>query len=184
MKRIEFGNVAGLRLTIYPSVWVAASWMWLVLTLIAIFTLRLPVIQAQVGALVAVVLHFASEIVHQIGHSLAARRTGYPMLGVAFRGPLGLSVYPEDEPPLPGRIHIQRALGGPLLSLVLTLAAGVLYLFASGTFTLGGSEPHLAPVFVWVVLFVFLDNLLVFSLGAFLPLGFTDGSTIMRWWGK
>ncbi len=33
-------------------------------------------------------------------------------------------------------------------------------------------------------LFFFLDNLLVLTLGALLPLGFTDGSTILRWRAK
>jgi hypothetical protein len=32
--------------------------------------------------------------------------------------------------------------------------------------------------------FFFLDNLLVLTLGSFLPLGFTDGSTLLEWWGK
>jgi hypothetical protein len=36
----------------------------------------------------------------------------------------------------------------------------------------------------WVAALVLLDNLLVFTLGAFLPLGFTDGSTILRWWRR
>jgi hypothetical protein len=39
-------------------------------------------------------------------------------------------------------------------------------------------------VYWWVALFFFLDNLLVLTLGAFVPLGFTDGSTLLRWWGK
>ncbi len=29
-----------------------------------------------------------------------------------------------------------------------------------------------------------LDNLLVFFLGSFLPLSFTDGGSIVKWWGK
>ncbi|MCA0456720.1 MAG: hypothetical protein LCI00_22295 [Chloroflexi bacterium] len=184
MKRIELGRLAGLRLTAYPSAVVTLLVIWLVLAVIAIGVLKLPAGEAIIGALVAAALHYASEMVHQLGHSIAARRTGYPMGGVAFWGPLGLSVYPKDEPPLPGRTHIRRALGGPLLSFALTIAAGLLYLFASGTFTLGSSEPHLSPTIEWVALFLFLDNLLVFSLGALLPLGFTDGSTILRWWGK
>ena len=36
----------------------------------------------------------------------------------------------------------------------------------------------------WVAVFFFLDNLLVMTLGAFLPLGFTDGDTLLAWWGK
>jgi hypothetical protein len=33
----------------------------------------------------------------------------------------------------------------------------------------------------YVAAFFALDNLLVFTLGAFLPLGFTDGSTLLYW---
>ncbi len=184
MKRIELGHIAGLRLTAHPSAWLTLLVIWAVLAVIGVSVLNLPVGAAVVGGLVAAVLHYASEMVHQLGHSIAARQTGYPMSGVAFWGPLGLSVYPKDEPALPGRVHIKRALGGPLLSLVLTIIGLLLYLYASGTFTLGDAEPHLAPVIIWVSLFFFLDNLLVFTLGAFLPLGFTDGSTILHWWGK
>ena len=38
------------------------------------------------------------------------------------------------------------------------------------------------PLFLAV--FSFFDNLLVFTIGALLPLGFTDGSTILTWWDQ
>lgn len=185
MKRlIELGHIAGLRITAKPSAFITLAWMWLILTYGTITLSMLSVNEAIIGALVATLLHYLSELVHQFGHSIAARQTGYPMIGVVFFGPLGLSIYPKDEPLLSGRVHIHRALGGPILSGVVTLVAGLLYLFLSGTFTIGQSEPHLNSVIVLVSLFLFLDNLLVFTLGALLPLGFTDGSTILRWWGK
>jgi hypothetical protein len=62
--------------------------------------------------------------------------------------------------------------------------SGIVYLFLSGTFTIGQSEPHLGAVIPLVGLFIFLDNLLIYTLGAMLPLGFTDGSTILNWRGK
>jgi hypothetical protein len=37
---------------------------------------------------------------------------------------------------------------------------------------------------LWVLPLFSLDNLFFFTLGALLPLGFTDGSTILRWMGK
>jgi hypothetical protein len=37
------------------------------------------------------------------------------------------------------------------------------------------------PAFI-LVIFTFIDNLLVFTAGALLPLGFTDGSTLLHWW--
>ncbi len=158
--------------------------MWVILAVLALGLFKLSVGEAIIGALVATALHWLSELVHQLGHSIAARQTGYPMIGVCFWGSLASSIYPKDEPSLPGRLHIKRALGGPIMSGVITLAAGLLYLFLSGTFTIGQSEPHLNSVIVLVSLFFFLDNLLVFTIGAFLPLGFTDGSTILHWWGK
>ncbi|MBW7885798.1 MAG: hypothetical protein H3C34_24840, partial [Caldilineaceae bacterium] len=36
----------------------------------------------------------------------------------------------------------------------------------------------------WLLVFLAVDNLVVLGLGAFLPLGFTDGSTILNWWGR
>ncbi len=36
----------------------------------------------------------------------------------------------------------------------------------------------------WSSIFFFLDNLLVLTIGALLPLRFTDGSTILYWRGK
>jgi hypothetical protein len=89
-------------------------------------------------------------------------------------GLVGTSLYPSDEPALPSAIHIRRALGGPALSLVLTV------LLALAVFALQSAGGTLW----WILVFLLLDYLLVFSLGALMPLGFTDGSTLLHWWGK
>ena len=184
MKLIELSHIAGLRITARWSALVAFVVVWAVLTALALSRFHLPAGTAIIGALVATLSHFLFELVHQLGHSVAARRTGFPMIGVRFWGPLAASIYPKDEPPLPGRTHIQRAIGGPILSGLMALLSGIVYLFLSGTFTIGQTEPHLDAVIPLVGAFIFLDNLLVFTLGALLPLGFTDGSTILKWWGK
>ena len=49
-------------------------------------------------------------------------------VGINLWGPLSSSIYPADEPPLPRSVHIRRALGGPLASLLLTLFALILVL--------------------------------------------------------
>ena len=36
----------------------------------------------------------------------------------------------------------------------------------------------------WLAVWFFFDNLLVFSLGALMPLSFTDGGTLVKYWGK
>ena len=122
----------------------------------------------------AITAHWFSEFWHHFGHWLAGKAAGYPMNGLLMVYVLAVGRYPQDEPELPARIHIQRALGGPLASLLLTLAAGALL----GRLWPGGG------VAAYLAAFAFLDNLLVFTLGALLPLGFTDGSTLLHWWPR
>jgi hypothetical protein len=142
--------------------------------MIGVSLLDLTLLPAAFGSLLAVGLHWLGELWHQKGHALAARRVGYPMDGVRLWTLLGASLYPRDEPTLPADIHIQRALGGPIASFVLILIALLLLLVVRPT---GGVPLLLAQFFL-------LENIFVFFLGAFLPLGFTDGSTLLRYWGQ
>jgi hypothetical protein len=171
---LQLGAVGGLRLSARPSAAFCSLALAALLTALAVVLLRAPLPAAVLGAVLAVALHWFSDIFHHLGHARAARRTGYPMIGVRLWFLLGSSEYPADEPALPAATHIRRALGGPLASLLLTLLAATLALPAL----------LLRLPFWEVAVFFFLDNLLVFLLGAFLPLGFTDGSTLLRWLRK
>jgi len=170
-KIYPLGRLAGLKLSARQSVIPAFIALWLGLALLGIFVIRLPVLGAILGGFFAALLHFLAEFVHQYGHATAARLTGYPMSGILFWGPLATSLYPPKERKLAPEIHIRRALGGPIASFLLALAAGLLAV----TLRTGGGTVW------WVALFFFLDNLLVFTLGSFLPLGFNDGSTLLYW---
>ena len=174
MTEYKLGRLAGLSMSARPSAIAGTILLWAILSAIGFWLLDLPFGVALAAGLAAVALHWASEFLHNLGHAWAARRAGYPMIGIQLWGVLSASIYPPGEPALPGRIHIRRALGGPLGSLLVTLATGALALALR---PLGGA-------IWWVALFFFLDNLLVFTLGAMLPLGFNDGSTLLRWWGK
>jgi mannose/fructose/N-acetylgalactosamine-specific phosphotransferase system component IID len=166
--------VAGLRFTTAPSALIGALLLWVILSVVGLVLLSLSPFAAIVGALVATLLHYLADTLHQLGHALAARSTGHPMKGIRFWWLLSASIYPKDEPELPAAVHIRRALGGPIGSFIVTLIAGGITLALAAT---GG-------VVWYVVLFFLLDNLLVLTLGAFLPLGFTDGSTLLHWLPK
>lgn len=169
----ELGRVAGLRLTAKPSAVLGTLLLWGALSAIG-SGLGLPAATAILGGLVATALHWLASLAHHLGHAWAARRTGHPMLGVRFWGVLGTSIYPRDEPPLPARVHMRRALGGPLASLLLTLAALGLALALRPA---GGAA--------WLVaLLFFVENLFVYTLQALLPLGFNDGATLLYWWRR
>ena len=95
------------------------------------------------------------------------------MVGIRLWLLLTSSIYPSDEPHLPRSVHTRRALGGPIASLLVgALSSLLLLLIPTGT----------GPW--WLALFFCLDNLLVLGLGAFLPLGFTDGSTLLKLYSK
>lgn len=171
MKRMKLGKVGQLEFETDISALIGLSLLWAFFSWGATRLLKIHRREALVGGLLATLLHIFSTIGHHMGHARAATVTGFPMQGIRFWGVLATSVYPEDEPTLPATIHIQRAVGGPLASATLSLFAGLLVVI---TRPLGYFLQVLASFF-------FLDNLLAFTLGALMPLGFTDGGTILYW---
>lgn len=170
---VELGEIQGVRITAERSAIVAGVVIWLVSALVGRRVWRLRPGAAVTGGLVVTLLHFFGELWHQMGHARAARKVGYPMVGIHMWSALGSSIYPADEPELPASVHVARALGGPQASLLLTLLAGAVALL---------TWPMRSAVSMVTTLFA-LDNLLVFTLGAFLPLPFmkTDGSVLLKY---
>ena len=167
---IRLGKLAGLDIGAELSAIIGSLLLWVALSTVALFLLNRSFPVALVAGLIAVLMHWVAVICHQLGHAWAARRSGHPMVGVNLWGVLSSSIYPPDEPPLPKPIHIQRALGGPMASLALSVVSVVpLLLLQTGTTAW------------WLALFFLADNLLVFAIGSLLPLGFTDGSTLLHW---
>jgi hypothetical protein len=174
MRDLRLGVLAGLTLTAAPSAVAGTLILWLAFSGLALLWLRLPPGQSAVGGLLAVGLHWLNGTLHQLGHAWAARRTGHPMQGIYYWGVLSFSRYPANEGELPAGVHIRRALGGPAVSLAAGLAAAGI---AAALFPLGGLARYL-PAFAVV------DSLGVDVVGALLPLPFTDGGSLLRWWNR
>lgn len=175
MKReFKLFTVAGLQLSAVPSAIVGTLALWLILSSVGIALLRWSAVEAIIGGLIATVLHWFSDTFHHWGHALAARQSGHPMLGVRYWGVFGTSLYPSDEPTLPASVHIKRALGGPIASVLLGIVFGLIAL---------GLRPVGGPAW-WIGLFVALDNLVILGLGAFTPFDGVDGGVLLRYWVK
>lgn len=172
MKRKRLGYIWGIAVSVDSSALIGSVFLWLAHTALAYLLLKVPLDEALTAGFLAVPLYWAGEFVHQLGHAWVGRRLGYPMTEMWFRGFLITTLYPRNEPNLPARIHIRRALGGPPVSLALAVVALGIVLVARNA--LGG------PFWALSVLF-FIQNFFIFFLGAFLPLGFTDGSTLLRY---
>lgn len=174
MRRWQLGKVLGVEIWFTQSSLLLSGLLWVLLSVATAVWRHQPWGMAVVLGGTAVLLHWLGELIHQLGHAWVARRVGYPMRKLVSWLVLFGSLYPKDEPPLHATLHIRRALGGPAISLIITLLAGLLLLI----FPTKGSPGYL------LLAFVFWENLLVFFLGAFLPLGFTDGSTLLTWWPR
>lgn len=168
----RLGTVGGVKITARPSAIIASIALWAVATEVATAFFGASLAAGIVQGLVVTLLHWVSDLLHQVGHAIAARSTGYPMSGLRLWLLLSSGLYPLDEPELPAATHARRALGGPIVSLLVTVAAGAIswLLWSVGS------------PYTWIAVFAVLDNLLIFTLGAFLPLHFTDGGTLLRLW--
>ena len=172
MKERSLGTLAGLRLTAIPTAILGSIVVYVVaIGLMALF--NIPIGPALLGGLIVVILHWFSELVHQLGHAWAARRTGYPMVGIRFgtMWVFSASLYPPDEPALPAKVHLRRATGGPIFSAWLSAIAFLIILMTIRS---------VDALWAFVLWFFFLDNFVVMTLQVFIPVGFNDGATIWR----
>ena len=167
-------RIGGMQVALTSAFYIGTVLIGAVYFVIGIALFHRSPLNALVGSAVLVVLHWVNELWHNYGHFRAARSTGFPMDGVRLGTPflLGTSIYPASEGELSAKVHIRRALGGPVANLVLFFVALI------ATAVLQVIRPH----FVWVGIVWALENLLVFVVGNALPLGFNDGSTLLRWW--
>ncbi len=61
-------------------------------------------------------LVLASQFIHILGHTLGSKVVGSPMAANVIMDTKILTYYGQDPDVLPAKIHLGRALGGPLLS--------------------------------------------------------------------
>ena len=173
-RKFKLGKFAGLEVYLRGNVFIGAAIIWIILIALAIRFLELsPATAVWVGFL-GMFMHYGSEFWHQYCHAWAAQRIGYPMDGMLYEWVLARSLYPKDEPELPPKVHIRRALGGPIGNMALALFAGIV---TWALYPFGG-------LMYWFALFLFLENLFFFGLAALLPFGFTDGSELLKQWRR
>lgn len=166
-------SLYGLPVSIVPGFLVGTGLTILALAAIGLFAIGLSLLPALVGAAVATTLMWLSELIHQLGHAIAARSTGHPMIAITLGRylVLGTSVYPADEGALPPAVHIRRALGGPIASLSVSAIALPIALALQPA----GGAPFA------VAAFVFLLNFFAYTLQVALPLRFNDGAILWRY---
>lgn len=168
MKSIHLGKLFGLQMSLLPVTFLATLLLWIGLSATA-YVIGTPLGESILLGLVATLLHWTSVLLHHLGHFIASQRVGYPMSGleIGMFGILARDLYPADEPELLPAIHIRRALGGPVVSGMLTVIFFLLL-------------PLWSVNWYWLGWFILLENLFLFTLQVFIPLSFNDGGTILK----
>jgi len=107
------------------------------------------------------------------------------MVGIHFFNLFSASQYPADEPALPPRTHVTRALGGFWINTII----GLLLLPVALDLWPHGREilPTAVSLVAWLAGFGMVTNLFVLGLGALIPLkipggGLNDGGTLLHYW--
>jgi hypothetical protein len=151
--------------------WEATSHAWVSLLIAAALGLlvvwldspgRAPAATILIGIGYGALLHLA-EGVHTIGHTVSGRAVGSPMSANVLTATVHSNEYALSSDPVPGHVHIGRALGGPLANMAVGLVAVGLSVWI---------DSH------WLRFFS-LANLAV-GMAALFPIRTLDGSVIWR----
>jgi hypothetical protein len=123
--------------------------------------------QGLLIGLVTALLLLLAEYGHPLAHIFSARYSGAPMDEILIALDMPRTLYANNDV-LP-KVHLMRALGGPIFNLIGLLLSLAIYVVASG-------NPIAAELAGWSALGHGL--LLVMSLS---PLPPTDGGTLLKW---
>ena len=151
--------------------YVATSRAWIAPIWIAIFGIILSLIFAPVDGLLSLILTglaygfliFMTIFFHDLGHILSSRMVKAPMQTIVLSATVNATLYDETEEH-PSYVHIARALGGPVLNMLLGLATMTIYNLAASN--------HFLELF-W------LTNLILAGI-TMLPAPSFDGDVIVR----
>jgi hypothetical protein len=112
-----------------------------------------------------VLLFEFTSFTHSIGHIIGGKLAGGVMDRLVVTSTRQVNVYDGDQDRYPARVHITRALGGPVGNLVVGLLASL-------AIAMAGYTPSL---------FLLAVMNLVFGAGAFAPIPSVDGEVLARY---
>lgn len=183
----NIGKISGIPLRVDPS--------WLAIFLLLVYQLGFYVFPLELGisprrgiawevialAVIASLLLFASVVAHELAHAFMARWRGVPVLGITlfiFGGVAQIA----DEPDSP-KTEFLIAIVGPLISFVIAVACGAVWIWLQALDGLGVLGPlplQRLALYISVVAFYLAHTNLLLALFNLLP-GFPlDGGRVLR----
>lgn len=170
VRRLSIGRLGRVRLAATPTVWLQLPLFFGLGVALTFLPGRLPPGSAfaarAADALTFAVAGLLANVLHALGHVISGSLAGSPMDELLFTATRDANIYRGDQSGVRGRIHVVRALGGPLANLGVAAA-----LAALGSVLGGAGQPYLARS---------VGVNLAFGLGSLLPLPSLDGQILWR----
>jgi Zn-dependent protease len=165
---------------IFDAPLVAKGWTWLPLTEVLVMGImtreagRLHPERSWLTRLAVAVLTssviLGSEWCHNLAHSALAKLVGHPADAIRVTWGMPLLVYHEiEDPDVSPRAHIVRALGGPIINMILLVAAALLLPFTKPN----SITRDVVNAALWTNAFLIL--------GGMLPIPGIDGGAALKW---
>jgi Zn-dependent protease len=166
--------------TIFEAPLVTKGWTWLPITEIVVFGIMTKEAgrlhpernwQTRLGtAILTTTVILGSEWSHNLAHTAAAKMVGHPVDAIRVTWGMPLLVYHDiEDPDVSPRIHIIRALGGPIINCIYFSLALLL-------------QPITKPNSIFRdVLNAALGMNAFLVLGGMLPIPGIDGGAVLKW---
>ena len=166
VRHIPVGALGGVKISLTPTVWLFPFVFLLLRFALNSFDTNSTFAARLYDSVVFMLGVAAFTLTHAFGHLLSGKLVGSSMDELLFTATRGVNIYDGDQTLVPGRVHLGRALGGPIANL---LCAALLFLLLPST---GG---FLADVIASTA-----STNLFAGAGSFLPLPSIDGQVIWR----
>ena len=167
VQHISFGKLWGIKLSITPFTWLSPVVFFVLGMLLGTFEPRMNLTQTLYHTGVFIIGVEISMLIHALGHILGGKLVRSPMDELLLTATRGINIYYGDQTVIPGFVHLARALGGPILNLLVYVLM-LQFLSYSGV---GFGKDLLATI---------TSTSLFMGAGGFLPLPSVDGQVIWR----
>ena len=167
VRQIPLGRFWGIRLSVTPFTWLGPFVFFLLGVLLNALRTGMSLTETLYKAGIFVIGVEISTLVHALGHMLGGKLVRSPMDELLLTATRGVNLYQGDQSSLPSSVHLGRAMGGPILNL-LVYALMLQLLTISG---IGFRTDLLASI---------ASTSLFMGVGGFAPLPSVDGEVIWR----
>jgi Zn-dependent protease len=167
VRRIPIGRFWGVTLLVTPLTWLGPFVYFGLYSLLNLLNSGISLTDRLYQALLFTIAVEITTVLHAFGHILSGKLVHSPMDELLITAMRDVNLYHGDQSRIPARIHLARALGGPIFNL---FVAGLCSVLAT----------VVVPGF-WLNLVISLVSTnLFFGLGGLLPLPSVDGEVIWR----